>query len=170
MSRATFGRYMDRRVASNFKIQITSMVDVFVILLVFLLKSFNTSPVEIAPSKDLTLPSSKSTTEAEDVVKLVVSRSGIFVENRKVVDMTEGKIETKDTDQNDDKLIPVLLRELEQEATRMRSIAQRNEEIKFDGKVLMQADRNLRYDLLQKVMYTSMVAGYPHVKIAVIGD
>ena len=40
-------KYMEKRLTSAFKIQITSMVDMFVIILVFLLKSYTTSPVNI---------------------------------------------------------------------------------------------------------------------------
>jgi biopolymer transport protein ExbD len=32
----------------------------------------------------------------------------------------------------------------------------------------VQADRGLNYDTLQKVMYTSMMAGYSDVKLAVL--
>ena len=67
-----FSRYADSR-SGAFKIQITSMVDMFVILLVFLLKSYSTSPVQITPNKDLTLPESTVQTDPEDVITLVLA-------------------------------------------------------------------------------------------------
>lgn len=161
-------RYMDLR-GQAFKIQITSMVDMFVILLVFLLKSYSTSPVQITPNADLTLPESTATADPIDVIKLVVSKNGIFVEDRKILDLDGGKLGTDDTDKTDGQFIRKLFEELDLQAKKTRSIANVNETVEFDGKILMQADRDLPYALLQKVMYTSMLAGYADMKLAVIG-
>ena len=163
-----FSKYIDKRTPSTFKIQITSMVDMFVILLVFLLKSYSTSPVIISPSDKLTLPASTSSKDPTDVLKLVVSKVGIFVEDTKVVDLQQGVLDVKDVDANDTQFIRALYTALDEQAKKARNIASVNEEMEFDGKVMMQADRSLPYELLRKVMYTSMMAGFSDVKIAVI--
>jgi biopolymer transport protein ExbD len=162
-------RYMERRLPSTFKIQITSMVDMFVILLVFLLKSYSTSPVNIPPSDKLTLPVSTSTKDPVDVLKLVVNKDGIFVDEKQILKFDEkGEVAVTDLDANDTNFIRSLYTELDQQATKSRDIAKVNETLEFDGKVLMQADRGMPYALLRKVMYTSMLAGYSDVKIAVM--
>lgn len=166
--RRGMGRYIDRRISSTFKIQITSMVDMFVILLVFLLKSYSTSPVNITPNDQLTLPASTSTKDPVDVLKLVVSKSGIFVDEKKIVEMKDGVLAVGDVDANDTQFIRALYTELDEQAKKTRTIASQNTELEFDGKVIMQAERSLPYDLLRKVMYTSMMAGYSDVKIAVM--
>jgi biopolymer transport protein ExbD len=167
--RRGFGKYMERRSSpSTFKIQITSMVDMFVILLVFLLKSYSTSPVNINPSDKLTLPASTSMKDPVDVLKLVVSKEGIFVEDKKVIDFNDGKLNIKDVDVSDTQFIRALYTELDTQAKKSRGIASVNDTVEFDGKVLMQADRSMPYELLRKVMYTSMMAGYSDVKIAVM--
>ncbi len=163
-----FSKYIDKRTSSTFKIQVTSMVDMFVILLVFLLKSYSTSPVIISPSDKLTLPASSSTKDPVDVLKLVVSKAGIFVEDKKIVDLQQGVLDIKDVEANDTQFIRALYTALDEQAKKARSIAAVNEEIAFDGKVMMQADRGLPYELLRKVMYTSMMAGFSDVKIAVV--
>jgi biopolymer transport protein ExbD len=160
--------HMNRRVASNFKIQITSMVDMFVILLVFLLKSYTTSPITINASKELTLANSTVLTDPEDVLKLVVSQNGIFVDDKKIMDLKDGVVQTTELDANDDSYIPTLFKALDDQALKVKDIAKVNEAVEFDGKVLVQADRGLNYDTLQKVMYTSMMAGYSDVKLAVL--
>lgn len=166
--RRGMGRYMDRRVASTFKIQITSMVDMFVILLVFLLKSYSTSPVNLTPSDDLKLPISSSTKHPVEALKLVVSSNGIFVEDKRIVEMKDGVLANTAVDENDTQFIRALYTELDEQAKKTRTIASQNTELEFDGKVVMQAERSLPYDLLRKVMYTSMMAGYSDVKIAVM--
>lgn len=161
------GQLKSRKVPNNFKIQITSMVDMFVILLVFLLKSFSTSPVQVTPTKDLTLPTSTSATEPVDVVKMVVSKIGVFIEEKKILDFDKGQFSAAEVDPNDDRFLPNLFKALDQQAEQMRSIAQVNKAVEFDGRILLQADRDVPYSILQKVMYTSMMAGYSDVKIAV---
>ncbi len=167
-NRRGMSRYMDRRVASTFKIQITSMVDMFVILLVFLLKSYSTSPVNVTPSDDLKLPVSTSAKHPVEALKLVVSANGIFVEDKRIVEMENGVLATSAVDEKDTQFIRALYTELDEQAKKTRTIASQNSEIEFDGKVVMQAERSLPYDLLRKVMYTSMMAGYSDVKIAVM--
>ena len=161
-------RYMDRRTPSSFKIQITSMVDMFVILLVFLLKTYSTSPVNITPKDGLRLPESSSLTDVVDVVKLIVSRDGVFVEDKKVMDLDQGRVPAALIDRNDSSFLRGLFDELAARAKLAKNISKMNDSFEFDGKVLMQADRDLPYEVLQKIMYTSMMAGYADVKLAVV--
>lgn len=159
--------HMDRRSPSSFKIQITSMVDMFVILLVFLLKSYSTSPVNITPKQGMTLPESTSLIEPVDVVKLIVAEDGVFVEDKKVLDLEKGRVPASAEDKNDPSFLRPLFEALDAHAKHAKEISKVNEAFEFDGKVLMQADRELPYEVLQKVMYTSMMAGYADVKLAV---
>src|ERR1700744_4294590 len=91
-------KYMEKRSPGYFKIQITSMVDMFVILLVFLLKSFSTSPVIISPKAGLRLPESTSPADPVDVLKMVVSTDGIYVEDKKVISLAAGSIGKEEFD------------------------------------------------------------------------
>lgn len=168
MARRGMKKYMEQRSSSHFKIQITSMVDMFIILLVFLLKSYSTSPVNITPNANLRLPNSISQLDPVDVLKVVVSNSAIFVEEAKVADVKDGQIELSQLDKSDKDFIRPLYEELDKKAQVTKGIADKNETVEFDGKVLFQVDRSLPYSLLQKVMYTSMLAGYYDVKFAVM--
>ncbi len=159
--------YMERRLPSSFKIQITSMVDMFVIILVFLIKSYSTSPINIQPTQDMTLPVSSVDADPIDVVKLMVSKKGIFLEEKKVIDFENGGLMKKDLDTNDPLFIAALFKELDTKAKMVKDISKVNDTLEFDGKILMQADKDLAYSILQKVMYTSMLAGYSDVKLAV---
>lgn len=161
-------RYVNKRVPSTFKIQITSMVDMFVIMLVFLLKSYSTSPVNISPNNELKLPTSTSYSDPVDVVKLIVTQKGIFIEDRKVLEFENGQLKKGETDATDPMFIRALYTELDNQAKVAKGISEKNESVTFDGKILMQADKTLPYNILQKVMYTSMLAGYSDMKLAVL--
>ena len=167
MARRGLAKYMDRRSPSTFKIQITSMVDMFVILLVFLLKTYSTSPVNITPKDGLRIPESTASEDPVDVVKLIVANDGVFVEEKKVMELEGGRIPASAMESNDPSFLRALYEALDERAKLAKSISQVNDSFEFDGKVLMQADRELSYDVLQKIMYTSMMAGYADVKLAV---
>ena len=167
MRRKGMSRFIDKR-ASTFKIQITSMVDMFIIILVFLLKSFSTSPVNITPGEGLRLPQSSAETDPVDVLKMVVSKSAIFVEDTKVADLVNNEIEKTQIDETDKEFIRPLFEELDKAAQKTKDISKVNETVEFDGKVLMQVDRELPYSGLKPIMYTSILAGYYDVKLAVI--
>jgi biopolymer transport protein ExbD len=160
--------YMKKRAPSSYKIQITSMVDMFVILLVFLLKTFSTSPVNITPMKGLNLAESVAPTDPVDVLNLVVSTDGIFVDNKKVLELKNGVLASDESEANDPQFMRRLFEALDEKAKLAKSISQVNDSFEFDGKILVQADRTLSYDLLKRVMYTSMMAGYSDVKLAVV--
>jgi len=161
-------KYIDRRIPSTFKIQITSMVDMFVILLVFLLKSYSSSPTHITPDKNLTLPISSSSKQPVDALKMVVSQDAIFVEDKRVIELSKGQVDVKDVEPTDTNFIRALYNELDAQAQKSQAIAKVNETVEFEGKVIMQADRELPYEVLRKVMYTAMLAGYSDVKFAVM--
>jgi hypothetical protein len=115
------------------------------------------------------LPTSTSSTDPVDIIKMVVSKKGIFIEDKKVLDFnSQMQVQPKDTDATDPMAIQPLFHELEAKANLVRTIASVNDKVSFDGKILVQADRDLPYSLLQKVLYTAMLSGYSDVKFAVL--
>ncbi len=64
--------------------QLTSLVDMMVILLVFLLKSFSVEGQLVSPSADLQLPRSTAETVAEPELSLEVTTTGINLDGARV--------------------------------------------------------------------------------------
>jgi len=166
--RRAVNKFMNNNKKTTFILQLTAMVDMFTILIVFLLKSFSTSSVQITPQAGLSLPTSTNSGAPVEAVKLVVSSEGVFVENDKVAVIKDGKLIVSDLDPNDQSFVRPLFERLDQEAKKSREIASINSEHKFDGKIVMQADKNLAFEVLQKVMYTSSMAGYADLNFATI--
>jgi biopolymer transport protein ExbD len=159
-------RMRRRNAEGTFVLQITSMIDIFVIMVFFLLKSYSASSIESGVSSDIRLPSSISQTSPVESLKLQVSKNAIFLDDKKIVDLKDGKIGKEAMDENDAQFIQALFVELEKHADKSKGIAAVNEEVKFEGKVIVQADEGLSYDLLKKVMYTATIAGYSDLKLA----
>ncbi len=61
-----------------FKPQLTSLIDVMTILLVFLIKSFSVSGNLVTPSKDLVLPTSDSKKTAKNIPSSEISKTHIL--------------------------------------------------------------------------------------------
>lgn len=154
---------------ANYTLQLTAMVDMFTILLVFLLKSYTTSSVQMATVDDIQVPISESATEPKEALRMHVSLKGVYVDDIKVLDLESGQVAKADTDKQDKKFIKKVFDELEKHAKKSQDIADQNKTHEFKGDLILQADQNLDYALLKKIMYTSMLAGYANIKLGLMG-
>ncbi|WP_413288022.1 ExbD/TolR family protein [Bdellovibrio sp. HCB337] len=161
-------RYELPKQKSTFALNITSMTDMFTIMLVFLLQTYSTSDVEIIPEKDMRLPQSTSSTNPVESIKLVVSKELIKIDKEKIADMKNADFEAKDIDPNDANFILPLFNELDKLAKDEK--LKDNPAVK-EGRILLQADAGLPYSVLRKVMYTASMAGFPQLKlVTLVGD
>jgi len=141
------------------RLQLTSMMDMFTIILVFLLKTYSTQGQLINPSKDLTLPSSIVQHAPEMGLDVTVSRDWILVNGRAVV-------KTKQVMDQKGYIIEPLKSELDTYAREAKTM----EELygaKFSGKVTIQGDKTIPYKLLIKVMATCGQSSYPNMRLVV---
>jgi biopolymer transport protein TolR len=152
-------RKRHRTSAGEARLQLTSMMDMFTIILVFLLKTYSTHGQLINPSKDLTLPTSTIQRIPELGLDVTVSSDWILVNGKPIerienVAVQEGYI------------IP----NLQEELLRYSREAERMEEIygaKFSGKATIQGDKRLPYQLLIKVMATCGQSNFPNMRLVV---
>ena len=138
------------------------MMDMFTILLVFLLKTYSTHGQLINPSQDLTLPHSRVQHEPELGLDVTVSSDWILV-NGKAVVQTEALLSQEGY------IIPRLQETLlryAREAEKMESLYG----AAFSGKVTIQGDRRLPYRLLIKVMATCGQSNFPNMRLVVYRD
>jgi biopolymer transport protein TolR len=64
-------------------LQITSMADIFTIILVFLLKSFATGTTSIEPG-EITLPESVMTDPVTETNKIQIAENGILLDDKRI--------------------------------------------------------------------------------------
>ena len=145
-------------------VNINSLMDIMVILLVFLLKSFGDQPVDVT-GQDLEVPKSTTQLTPEDMTTITVSRGAILVNDSKVTDVPVDKSQKRGGETGLE-IIP-LLDELNS------TLDKKREEMKLLGKefkpvVTVIADQTTRYRLLTEVMYTAGQAGLSKFKFAVV--
>lgn len=153
---------------STFGLNITSMTDMFTIMLVFLLQSYNTSEVQITPESNLRLPSSASMTNATEAIKISLNAEALKIDQTKIADVKNSDFLPQDLEDKDSNFIKPLFQELDKIA---KSETEKDKAHVKEGRILLQADKDLPYATLRKVMYTASMAGFPQLKlVTMVGE
>lgn len=139
----------------------TSLVDVLICLVFFLLKNFSSEGDIITQAKNLELPTSSSQIKPENTLNIAISRKHIMVEGTPVA-LVEEELQRPGND------VPGLSRFLEEKRKQTEEIAQYDKNVRFTGKLTIQGDRLIPYWLLQKVLATCGENGYSGFSLAVI--
>lgn len=145
-------------------LNLTSMLDTFTVLLIFLLQMYSTDGQLISPSQYLTLPNSSVEQPPEVGLDVVVSKNMILVNNEKVVTMDD--VAANDAAVMEHGVIKPLKERLLFYSTQAKKM-ETDYGVKFSGRVVIQGDKDLSYYELVKVMRTCGVGGYPNMRLAV---
>jgi len=151
------------------ELNITAMLDMMTILLVFLLKSYAASATAITLSEDLTLPMSSSLSRVEEAIKVTVTQKSITVEDKVVVNLTNGAVDPsakKDGDAG--YFITPLYNKLRDEVLKLEKIAKFNKSMQFQGKIIVIGDKKISYRLLTEVLYTAGQAKMGQFRLMVL--
>ncbi|HEX5357930.1 MAG TPA: biopolymer transporter ExbD [Aquabacterium sp.] len=135
---------------------LVSLIDVFTILIFFLLS--NAGGVEtLASPKSVKLPMSEAQTAPHETVVIVVNATEIVVDGRKVAAVADV------IDAREDLIAP-LKAELEALASREVIRQENNAQAR---RLTIMGDKDIPYRLLRKIMATSASANYADVSFAV---
>lgn len=134
-------------------LSLTSMVDMFSLLVIFLLQTFSTSPEMLMVSKGVTLPSAQSGRELVDAPVLSINQEGIFLDQKLI-----GKVEQ--VLKNPDSLMKRLsdLRDLWQKT---------HPNAKFKGEMNLQAHRDTPSTVVSQVMGMLPSQSYGSIQLIV---
>ncbi len=149
-----------RRNVQGVKPQLTSLVDVMTILLIYLLKSFSSEGEIVTVSKNLILPESSAQKRPELRVTLTVNNSSIMAEDKIVADV-------QDVLNSEDLIIGGLNSWLQTRREATEKISQYSSKTKFKGEITIQGDKRIRFRLIKKIMYTCGQQGYNNFSLAV---
>jgi biopolymer transport protein ExbD len=176
-SRSIRHRRIRRKIHKDFDLQLTSMMDILVIILVFLLKSYSASTNSFTSVPGIQLPVSKTTDTPPDSLHLIVTHEAITFEGQRVVEFvqtsdslnasqTTYSFKAEDLDEGNlriPRLFDALSKAREKaELLRAKSTARDSEgrPLPFEGILAIQADKRVTYDTLRKIMYTAGAAQF----------
>jgi biopolymer transport protein ExbD len=159
MGRAARMERHHKRHKARSAINLVSMMDIFTILVFFLL--VNSSEVEVLPNaKDIVLPDSTAEAKARESVVVLLTDSQVLVQGRPVAEIAA-------VDASDSLIIPELKAALENQAGRA-ILAAEGEDAVAEREVTIMGDREIPYSLLKKIMATCTAADYGRLSLAVL--
>ncbi len=139
-------------------LQLVSLMDIFTILVFFLL--VNSADVEVLPNaKDLQLPESIAEEKARETVVVTVTNEYILVQGHAVVSTADVLKQKK-----------IVIAALEQalRAQTDRVLRKQSQAKIEDREITIMGDKGLPYHLLKRVMATCTAADYGRISLAVL--
>lgn len=144
----------------DMSLQITSMADIFMILLVFLLKSYSTSVSNVAPTGDTKLPiASDATGDIKDTLKLEIASNAILVDAQPVVKLKNLEF------------LPGELQANGQAAALSKSLLSQRKRMpnpNMDSSLLVMADEKTPYSTIGPVLASAALAGFVDLQLVVV--
>jgi biopolymer transport protein ExbD len=161
-ARQSIRRRGRRRGNATVKLNITSMIDMFTLMVVFLIQNYSAQGQLVTPAQGLRLPKSTVEKMAKEALSVKISQNNIMVEDALVIDPPAyaSLLSQKDF------MIPPLYTVLNKYSTEARKSAEMFK-TEFSGKISIQGDIEIPYNVLTRVMYTCGQAGYPNMNLVV---
>jgi len=152
-----------KRMAKESKLSLVSLMDIFTILVFFLM--FNASDVQVLQThKSISLPESNAETAAEETLVLLVNAKDILLQGQKMADVAQVLGQGSD-------IIEPLEKELLYQKGRTKVIAADPSSVEQGDEIAraitIMGDQAIPYALLKKIMQTCAQAGYTNISLAV---
>jgi len=139
-------------------LNLTPMIDMFVVLVIFLLMTFSTSGEILFIQKDIELPSAKITDELEQAPVIIVGSGQVVIEGNNV-----GRMDDIAEDENFE------IADLSEQLNNLKkNFQQLHPNQTFSGKIIIQGDKETSFRVLKKVMFTCTATGYTNINFAVL--
>ena len=161
MKMSSRAKRMNRRHKKNQQVaalNLTSLMDIFTILVFFLLVNSSNSQ-QLPDNKNIELPESTAQELPNEVLTIQLSAKNIIVQDVKIASVPEVMA-------SEDRVIPELVEELEFRAS--RSLPVLNEDGEPEREVMVLADREIPYALIRRVMLSCTETEYSKISFAVL--
>ena len=139
-------KYKNRRTLVA-TVMLTSLVDTFSVLVIYLLVSFSTTGELLYMSEGMELPFAGQVVELGRNIVIKVEKDKLFIEEEEIPDEEALVKKLVNTRKNWEKYYPGT---------------------EFEGAMTIQADRRQTYDLLSDVIQAGSEAGYSDINFAVV--
>lgn len=158
---------MSTETGDSLELNLMPMLDVFSILITFLLMSYSTDPVSYDVNAGVELPESATISALDELPAIKVTKTEILVNDKKVAAITAGDVAEKDRSQG--AVYPVF-QELEKLAeANKRTMGRRASEIDKAkmSTLTMEMDQTHRFKLMKRIMLAAQQAEFITFKLMV---
>ena len=185
-----------RRLDTSDELNITSMMDMMTIILVFLLKSFSATEVTVTASDKLVLPTSSSSRQPDVALVLAIQKNRILLDNEEFGENKDVQLSLEPygdpdnpgktlyrigADNKEGLMIPLLyeaLNDKRKNAEFLSDAAKKQAakskkgsvDMDFEGRILLQIDKDIPFQVLRDIMFTAGQAKYAEFEFVVIKD
>ncbi len=135
-------------------LNLTPMIDMMTILLVFLIKNYSTDPSYLTNTQSIALSQTTSDTGAPDKPVIIIGKDGVLLDGQTLISFQSG---VPSKAYLNSKVIPELMDALE---------LKKASDADFSGTLILQADKSISYTTLKPVLRTAGVAGFTDIKFA----
>ncbi len=157
-----------KRFVTGSALMLTSMLDILTSILFFLLQSFASVNVPYLVAKDIKLPKSGAVLPPQPSLQLVVTQKSILLDNKEVAQIINGKIPPQDL-WKDGLTIVRLAQALKEHRERALYVMKKGgDKEPFAGLITLQADKDLTFSLVKRVIYTFGMQDFVNLKIATL--
>lgn len=143
-------------------LNLTAMMDVLTILLVYLIKVYADAPENITLNDDLRPPTSTAPENIVPSVSVLISKSAILVDQKAILQIKDGQVDTDDPGNAYKPLAQALTARVDA----IRFIEERGGS-PFDGNLMIIADGDTPYDLVSNVLYHAGKAQFTSYRLVV---
>jgi biopolymer transport protein ExbD len=158
------GRY--KPVRKKATLNITSMMDFMTIILLFLIANYSAEGSILTNADDLVLPNSASKKKPQDVnLQIAVTQEKVLVDNQYIV---ETKVLRNIAQDEHDPSNMRLEEKLKQCMADEEEMVRRGALNQTYGKIIVQVDKNIEFDVVYKVMNVCGKTGYNNMNFAVM--
>ncbi len=146
-------------------LNLTSMMDMFTIILVFLIFSFNAEDQRLTLDSDLTLPESIAALPFKWAINVNATPTELKVEKNQIAAIKKGRIAGVKVDKEKKRIMPMynLLKKYKEMEAQEKVNPTGDETV-----IAFQADKDLPFELIDLIMKTSAQAGYPNFRFVVM--
>lgn len=144
------------------ELNLTSMIDLFSVIILFLIQSFSATGEILFVNDKIKLPNASYGAELTRQPVITIQEDKVTLEGAPVGDNANINEKIEETDWE----LPQLVGRLTDYKKFFESV---NVGAKFPGEVIVQADVKLPFLYLKRVMYTLVKNGYPNISLAVRG-
>jgi biopolymer transport protein ExbD len=153
----------------DMSLQVTSMADIFTIILVFLLKSYSTGVSNISPSQGVLLPEAKAQPQMKDALKVEILRDSVLVDQKQAVSLKNFSFINSDANAVLAKEAPATGGDVSAEISKALMAQRKNMTgNEIDSHLLLLADQRTPYATLRRVMNSAASAGFVDLQLAVV--
>ena len=147
------------RASGDISLNITAMADIFVVLLVFLLKSYASGAMAVTTTAELDLPIAKNQSAIVEATKIEISSDHLVVEGEPVVELKDFKFPSSD----------LLAVGISKKLFETLKVAKSKSVDPNNNKVIILADKGVPYSSLKVILTSAAGSGLTDFKLAVKG-